>query len=207
MILAIDPGMQGALCFHDPRSGEFVIEDMPIGYSTYRRIIDQPGLLEMIRGFAARGATQMWLEKVGGRPGQSGSAAFNFGAGYGCLSMAGLACGMTIEAVPPATWKAAMAVTRNKAGCRERASFLVPSHAHMFTRGKDDGRAEAALLAIYAERQINGAPFAKAEAARIAVARESREQSLATRLARLAANRARKSAAGAAVEVDPASLF
>ncbi len=210
MILAIDPGLHGALCFYNPRSGEVVIEDMPVDFTIQqRRIIDQPALLTLIVGFANRGATQMWLELVGGRPGQSGSAAFTFGVGYGCLSMAGLACGMKVEAVPPAKWKAAMKVTSDKTGCRTRASVLMPSDAHMFTRIRDDGRAEAALLALYAERRINGEPFTARELKRVATAREAREKAAAVRKRKAAAGRARRLAAGAAAaaDIDPASLF
>ena len=53
---------------------------------------------------------------------------------------------MTVETVSPSTWKAAMGLTSDKDKARERASFLIPTHKHLFARKKDDGMAEAALL-------------------------------------------------------------
>ncbi len=46
-----------------------------------------------------------FMEKVGGMTGQSASASFTFGKGYGELTMALLALGISTTLVPPARWQ------------------------------------------------------------------------------------------------------
>ena len=47
------------------------------------------------------------LERVGGMPGNGGSAMFNFGKGYGHLQMALLALGISTEDITPNKWEKA----------------------------------------------------------------------------------------------------
>lgn len=164
MILACDPGLTGALCFYDPKLGRMDVEPMPTfmrdtGRKTKRKTLDEHGVFDLVKRFADEGAKHLFIEQVGGLPRQSAPAAFNFGQGYGAVRMAAIAAGMSIEAVPAATWKAILKVPADKHGSRQRASQMIPTHRHLWPKAGDDGKAEAALLALYAQRHLNGGAF------------------------------------------------
>jgi len=58
--------------------------------------------------------------------------------------------------VAPATWKRALGgIPAEKDAARARASQLMPSASGYWARKKDDGRAEAALIAFWGCRRWN----------------------------------------------------
>jgi crossover junction endodeoxyribonuclease RuvC len=89
------------------------------------------------------------VEQVGAMPGQGVTSMFAFGQSFGMVLgvLAGLAIPTTT--VSPATWKKALKLNAGKDGARAKAAQLWPSHASEFKRVKDDGRAEAALIAYW----------------------------------------------------------
>ena len=89
-------------------------------------------------------------------PGQGVTSMFSFGRSLGILegTLAGLDIPYTL--VTPQVWKKAMGANASKDGAREMAMRLWPSKSELFKRKKDDGRAEAALLALYLLRTRNG---------------------------------------------------
>jgi len=76
-------------------------------------------------------------------------SAFNFGCGYGQLLGVLGALGVRHESVTPSTWKRWFKLSRDKEESRAKAIQLFPQRAELFKRRKDDGRAEAALIALY----------------------------------------------------------
>lgn len=200
MIVACDPGVSGALALWDWRSGCLDVVRMPVQQKQIagrklRTVIDEGEVLSTLQAFSAMGATHLFIEAVGGLPGQSAPAAFNFGHGYGAVRMAALAAGLALEAVPPAVWKQALKVPKDKHAARQRASEMIPTHKHLWGMAKDDGLAEAALLALYGERWIKGVftKHAPEEQADVEEARRSREAAAAEKADRVAANKARQS--------------
>lgn len=159
-ILGIDPGLTGAIAATDTRAGTLEIHDMPTmlhGVArTARQVIDEGTVLALFQLYAGMGYRDAVLESVGGLPGQSAPAAFNFGRGYGVLRMGLTAAGIALHPAAPATWKQHMRVPKDKKAARQRASELLPTHAHLWPLVKHDGRAEAALLALYGERTLRG---------------------------------------------------
>tara|TARA_Y100000310_G_scaffold231980_1_gene234703 strand:+ start:2623 stop:3090 length:468 start_codon:yes stop_codon:yes gene_type:complete len=146
MILAIDPGMRGALAMLYEDGGLFV-EDMPI----IGKEVNARAIADLLIEFPPDHA---WIEKVNAF-GMGRQSAFNFGQGVGACKgvIASLAIPYT-EVVPP-VWKKHFRLNRDKDAARAAATRLFPDHGRLFTRKKDDGRAEAALIALYA-RQIGG---------------------------------------------------
>lgn len=63
------------------------------------------------------------------------------------------ALGIPVMVVPPATWKRAMGVTKDKQTSIDRARALFPGAAHLIYRQKDEGRAEALLICEHGRRQ------------------------------------------------------
>jgi len=152
MILGVDPGLNGALCFYD--GARLSVVDMPtrivLVSRKERRAIDEAKVLEQVRQFELFGAEILMIEQVSGMPGQSGPAAFTFGYGVGVVTMAALACGLAIEKVAPSHWKAALGLkTAHKGQSILMAREKFPECADLFMRVKDDGRAEGALIAWY----------------------------------------------------------
>lgn len=88
------------------------------------------------------------VEAVHSMPGQGVSTTFKFGRALGTVEGIVAALGYPVAYIAPHTWKSAMKVTRDKASSRALASRLWPRERARFARVKDDGRAEAALLAV-----------------------------------------------------------
>ncbi len=145
LILGIDPGKTGAIAVLDTDGRLLDVVDMPdvtgaaLG-AEVRMLLDD---------LAPHTVEVAWVERVGGRPGEGASRAFAFGAGWGGLLGALGALSVRVELVAPSAWKARMRLTKDKAACRQRAMERWPADAERFRRIKDDGRAEAALIALY----------------------------------------------------------
>ncbi len=150
MILGIDPGGGGALCFADFEKGLLDIVDMPVVVVQrglkQKREINAAMLAAIIR---ARRPDVAWLEKVGAMPGQGSSSMFQFGRGLGAIEGVLAALDIPTHYVAPRVWQAKVAQRPGKDGGRERASQLFPAYASQFLRVKDDGRSDAALIAYY----------------------------------------------------------
>jgi len=87
------------------------------------------------------------IERVGSRPGEAPSFAFQFGRGVGMVEGVLAALHVPTDYVTPQQWQKAVGARDGKDGNRQRAAELFPAYAHLFARKKDDGRADAALMA------------------------------------------------------------
>lgn len=150
MILAIDPGASGALAFFNVAAGTLDIIDMPTvevkRNNKNKREISPQMLAALILG---RGPTVAVLERVGARPGEASSFAYQFGRGVGMVEGVLAALHIPTEYVTPQAWQKAVGARDGKDGNRQRAAELFPAYAHLFARKKDDGRADAALMAFW----------------------------------------------------------
>lgn len=159
MILACDPGLKGAFAFYDGTA--LSVRDMPTftqkagARKTDRPFIDGARVANLVRSvqraqLSAHGdPLVMVMEQVGGIPGQSAPAAFTFGCGVGMVLGAAHAFQMRIERVAPTTWKSALRVPADKRAARARASELLPAYSDLWPLQKHEGRAEAAMIALY----------------------------------------------------------
>lgn len=149
-ILGIDPGAGGALVLLDTKTNQLTVLDMPtVEIKRGQRMVNQVSaqlVAELLRGHKIDHAV---MEKVHAMPGQGVSSMFAFGRAAGVVEgvLSGLSLPTTL--VPPQEWQKAMRVIGGKDGSRHRAMELFPEQAPMFARKKDDGRADAALIAAY----------------------------------------------------------
>jgi len=162
-IWGIDPGAFGAIAILDKDSRELVIIDMPtLKVKRGPRVVNQVDahmLADALRPHVDSD-TKALIEKVSAMPGNGVASMFSFGRAAGIVEgvLAGLS--VSFELIPPATWIKSMRTFGGKDGSRQRAQELFPDYAHLFARKKDDGRAEAALLACYAaERERHEPPI------------------------------------------------
>jgi crossover junction endodeoxyribonuclease RuvC len=150
MIVGIDPGLSGALFFLDPRdpaTGESV--DLPVHLLTRggksKREVYIAGLIGIL---ALHRLTLAYVDQVGAMPGQGISSVFAFGKVLLIILGVLAARSVPLILVAPARWKRALGVVKAKDAARARVSQL-PLKKH-------DGRAEAALIALYGARQLSG---------------------------------------------------
>ena len=150
--LGIDPGLSGALAFYDPAINELRIFDMPTHVVSVsgkeKRKLDLVMLAQIVDSHAAE-VSQAIIEEVGAMPKQGVTSSFSFGFAAGAAQMVVAANYVSWVTVRPDVWKREMRITKDKDGARREASRLLPIHAGLWALKKDDGRAEAALLAYY----------------------------------------------------------
>jgi hypothetical protein len=179
-VLGIEFGNTGAVALIG-ESGELLevwdipcLADGPKG----RPAVNGPLLAEII--FKAK-AARAYVEFVRPRPGEGAVQSFAFGRCRGVLEGILAAGGVPVAFLMPPAWKRLVGIAPGKAGAKEaarrEASRRWPSKATLFARAKDDGRAEACLIAaaglMRAERAIDvageavsqkSAPVAKIDA-------------------------------------------
>jgi crossover junction endodeoxyribonuclease RuvC len=93
-----------------------------------------------------------FVEFVSARPKEGAVGAFSFGRCKGCVEGVAAAFGLPIAFLTPPTGKRLVGIPPSKDGAKDAARSEVirrwPNKAWLFARVKDDGRAEAALIAV-----------------------------------------------------------
>jgi len=153
-ILGIDPGASGGIAFFSMQRGLLSIFDMPTvevkrGGKNKREV--SAAMLNAIIG--ARDIDAAFVEKVGAMPGQGVSSMFQFGRSVGMIEGVLSALEIPTNYVTPQVWQKAVGARGGKDASRARAAELFPAYAANFSRKKDDGRADAALIAWYGAQQ------------------------------------------------------
>lgn len=154
--LGVDPGALGAIAVINEDNVLLAMYDMPyelvkIGNTKKKRVLPekiQQIVSEMQSNLFGTDCVA-WVERVSARPGQGVSSCFAFGEAYGLVR--GVLAGLCIptHTVSPTIWKKALRLGSGKESSRLMAIDKWPKDAGVFKRVKDDGRAEAALLAMY----------------------------------------------------------
>jgi len=109
------------------------------------RAINAPLLAAVI---FKRHADHAFVESVNARPGEA-VGAFAFGRARGVIEGVLAAVGIPVAFIAPASWKRVVGLAlASKDASRAEAIRRWPNHAALFARKRDDGRAEASLIAI-----------------------------------------------------------
>jgi crossover junction endodeoxyribonuclease RuvC len=153
LIYGIDPGFTGAIALYWPDTGKLEVHDMPVMKNPKGKTIINPhGVLDILANEG--GKSLAVIEQVAAMRGQGVSSMFRFGEGYGHLQMACAASKLPLKYVTPASWKKHFNLSRDKGVSRGVAMQRFPDQAQQFSRVKDDGRAEAALIALYGAEKL-----------------------------------------------------
>lgn len=153
IVCGIDPGVSGAIAWI--AEDRVMVADMPVVEVRGKRVIDAGKVTRILRGLPAK-PDMVVLEHVQGVQGSGATSAFAFGRGFGLIEGVVAAIGLPLTLVRPQTWTKALGVSRDKGYHRIAAASLFPSHANLFERVKDDGRADAVLLAHWYTRGGSG---------------------------------------------------
>lgn len=160
MILGVDPGFTGALALYDYREGILkMVVDMPLVVRTNESAgnkIDIPALAMLVECMPVHSIKFAIIEEVGSRPKEGVASVFKFGFGAGALSGIIAANGIPIFYSMPGVWKMLMGVTHDKDTSLKKARDLFGPCEGSFSRKKDHGRAEAALMAWFAADRLVG---------------------------------------------------
>ena len=140
MICGIDPGKTGAIALlYD--GGSAYVEDMPV----LGKEINGASVASTFEAFPPE---HVFLEAVNSF-GMGRQSAFNFGQGVGVIKGVLATLRIPYTLISPAKWKKFYGLSRDKDASRLLATRLFPASAEHFERKKDDGRAEALLIAKY----------------------------------------------------------
>lgn len=159
LVLGIDPGMSGAFALLDSDNPYKIrwVEDMPVVKrkvgKTMRERLDFQGLRNLL---ALIGEIPLiTLEDPGARPKQAGQMAF--GRSLGAVEFALWLTRNRVEMIVPTVWKPALRIPKDKKEATCRAEEIFPQDREMFRGprgGALDGRAEAALIALYGAKHL-----------------------------------------------------
>lgn len=151
VVAGVDPGLTGALAILDENDQCETIP-MPV----MDGILDAAAVIEFLR---AREPSIVIIEQQQAWPKQGAASTFRTGLLYGQLLGALQASGWPYRLVHPARWKKALRIVCGpgltpyqrrkalKACSMRRAIELLPKSADQFRRVRDEGNAEAALIA------------------------------------------------------------
>lgn len=150
-ILAIDPGITGALAFYYPKQrGRISIYDMPIVNGD----VDPHQVHQLIKNHQPN---QAIIERVSPMPKEGVSSVWRFASAFTTVCVVVKLMKIPLTLVPASKWKRFMLLQGGKEGKTQalgRAIEEFPETAHFFVLKKHHGRAEAALLAIYADYKL-----------------------------------------------------
>lgn len=157
--IGIDPGLGGAIALYDGSSVR--TWDMPTlaAGAKGKRIVDRGALFDLLAMLADAAPALCAVEQISGVRRQSAHAACEFGKSAGYAEMAIVGNRLPLLMVSPKTWKDHFRISgvaddkARKDVARRKASELFPHARHLFARSMDDGRAESALLSLYAFQQ------------------------------------------------------
>jgi crossover junction endodeoxyribonuclease RuvC len=159
VVLGVDIGASGAIALVTRAGDLFAVEDMPTlrDGPAGRRNVNAALVSEII---SKSHATEAFVEYVGARPGEGAVGAFSFGRSRGVIEGVMAALGVPVTFLTPPSWKRAVGIAPGKNGgkdaARSEAIRRWPDKAALFARVKDDGRAEAALIAVAGTKRDAG---------------------------------------------------
>lgn len=153
IIAGIDPGKTGALAITYP-DGFVECFDVPVVKLKGKEV---PAWHQWRSVWAVAmvmaNVEQVVIEDVSARPGQGVTSMFSFGRTLGFAHAIAVSAGCSVRFVTPAVWKGKLGLLNSSKGAsREKATALYPKARDLLGRVKDDGRAEAILLAHYGRK-------------------------------------------------------
>ena len=143
-ILGVDTGASGALAFYDAK--ELMVYDMPVVKRNKTSRIEPQEFIRILK--TNQPIDHCYIEQVNAF-GMGATGAYNFGWNCGVVEALIASQNIPFTYVTPQVWKKAMSCPKDKDAARMRATQLLPMFADNWPLKKHDGRAEAALIALY----------------------------------------------------------
>ena len=156
IIIGIDPGISGAICFFESGIVKDVIE-MPImaeGKKNKKQVNGRQIFNEIksIKSKFLNENISVVVEQVSAMPGQGVTSMFNFGQSFGVIKGICSAMELPIYYVRPAKWKKYFnLINSEKDASRTKAIEMFPKISHKLSRKKDNNKADAILISQFFE--------------------------------------------------------
>ncbi|MDC3062031.1 crossover junction endodeoxyribonuclease [Candidatus Pelagibacter sp.] len=154
LIIGIDPGISGSICFFEDGKILDVIE-MPTmnegkknkrqvnGAQIYNEITDRINKLQTQD-------VRVVVEQVSAMPGQGVTSMFNFGQSFGIIKGICSAMQLPLYFVRPTKWKKYFNLIKSeKDASRTRAIEIFPYFSSQLSKKKDSNKADAILIASF----------------------------------------------------------
>ncbi len=159
LIIGIDPGISGAICFFENGEIKDVI-DMPVmpeGKKNKKQVNGSQIFYEIsmrIKKYKAQNINVV-VEQVSAMPGQGVTSMFNFGQSFGLLKGICAAMQLPIFFVRPAKWKKHFElINSQKDSSRTKVIQMFPKISPHLSLKKDANKADAILIAIFHENNL-----------------------------------------------------
>jgi len=154
LIIGIDPGISGSICFF--KDGNIIdVVEMPTmaegkknkrqvnGAQIYNEICNRVNKID-------KQNIRVIIEQVSAMPGQGVTSMFNFGQSFGILKGICSAMQLPVYFIRPAKWKKYFGlINSEKDASRTRAIEMFPSFSSQLSKKKDSNKADAILIANF----------------------------------------------------------
>ena len=154
LIIGIDPGISGSICFFE--EGKIIdVIDMPTmaeGKKNKRQVNGAQIYNEICKriNINSKQNIRVVIEQVSAMPGQGVTSMFNFGQSFGILKGICSAMQLPVFFVRPAKWKKYFSlINSEKDASRTRAIEMFPYFSSQLSKKKDSNKADAILIASF----------------------------------------------------------
>ena len=154
LIIGIDPGISGSICFFD--DGHIIdVIDMPtmIDGKKNKKQVNGSQIFNEISKRVQKKEKQnirVIIEQVSAMPGQGVTSMFNFGQSFGILKGICSAMQLPMYFVRPTKWKKYFnLINSEKDASRTRAIEIFPYFSPQLSKKKDSNKADAILIASF----------------------------------------------------------
>ena len=153
LIIAIDPGISGSICFFEDGKILEVIE-MPVmteGKKNKKQVNGAQIYNEFLKRINKKeDEIRVVIEQVSAMPGQGVTSMFNFGQSFGILKGISSAMQLPMFFVRPAKWKKYFnLINSQKDASRTRAIEIFAYFSTQLSKKKDSNKADSILIASF----------------------------------------------------------
>ena len=154
LIIGIDPGISGSICFFE--NGKIIdVVEMPTmteGKKNKRQVNGAQVYNEILKrtNKSENHNVRVVIEQVSAMPGQGVTSMFNFGQSFGILKGICSAMQLPLYFVRPAKWKKYFGlINSEKDASRTKAIEMFPYFSSNLSKKKDSNKADAILIASF----------------------------------------------------------
>jgi len=154
LIIGIDPGITGSICFFEDGKIIDVVEmpNMAEGKKNKRQVNGAQIYHEIYKRIKnlEKKDIKVVIEQVAAMPGQGVTSMFNFGQSFGVLKGICAAMQIPMYFVRPAKWKKYFnLINSEKDASRTKAIEIFPHFSTQLSRKKDSNKADAILISSF----------------------------------------------------------
>ena len=154
LIIGIDPGISGSICFFE--NGKIIdVVEMPTmtdGKKNKRQVNGAQVYNEILKRISKfeKYNVRVIIEQVSAMPGQGVTSMFNFGQTFGAIKGISAALQLPIYFVRPSKWKKHFElINSSKDASRTKAIEMYPTMAKNLSKKKDVNKSDAILIARF----------------------------------------------------------